>query len=108
MGYFHKTDMIQNRAITILAITGDMGWVVSTNRRWANVLRLWNRLANMNEKRLKKKVFNHDYSMTEGKYWCSEVKTILTKVDLLTHFHNKTPVDLIFVENHLLNDYKTD
>ena len=115
---FDKIDMIQNRAIRyfmgvhrftpILAITGDMGWVVSTNRRWANVLRLWNRLVNMNENRLTKKVFNYDYSMTGGKNWCSEVKTILTKVDLLTHFQNKTPVDLVFVENHLLYVYKID
>ena len=54
--------MIQNLAIRyfmgvhrftpILAITGDMGWVVSTSRCWANVLRLWNRFVNMDENRL--------------------------------------------------------
>ena len=64
---FDKIDMIQNRAIRyfmgvhrftpILAITGDMGWAVSTSRRWANVLRLWNRLVNMDENRLTKKIF---------------------------------------------------
>ena len=74
---FDKIDMIQNRAIRyfmgvlrftpILAITGDIGWVVSTNRRWANVLRLWNRLVNMNETRLTRKVFDYDYSMAGGK-----------------------------------------
>ena len=99
-----KIDMIQNRAIRyfmgvhrftpILAITGDMGWVVSTSRRWANVLRLWNRLVNMGINRLTKKIFNHDYSMTGGNSWCSDVKTILTKVDILTIFYDKTPVNL--------------
>ena len=85
-----KIDMIRNRAIryfmgvhrftSILAITGDMGWVVSTNRRWANVLRLWNRLVNRNETRLTRKFFDYDYSMAGGKNWCSDVKTILTIV----------------------------
>ena len=115
---FGKIDMIQNRAIRyfmgvhrftpILAITGDMGWVVSTNRRWANVLRLWNRLVNMNETRLTRKVFDYDYSMAGGKNWCSDVKTILTKVDLLAEFYNKTSVDLKNVENKLLENHKID
>ena len=59
---FDKIDMIRNWAIRyfmevlrftpILAITGNMAWVVSTSRRWANVLRLWNRLVSMEENRL--------------------------------------------------------
>ena len=46
---FDKINMIRNRAIRyflgvhrltpILAITGDMGWVSSTHRRWVNMLR---------------------------------------------------------------------
>ena len=115
---FDKIDMIQNRAIRyfmgvhrftpILATTGDMGWIVSTNRRWANVLRLWNRLVNMNETRLTRKVFDYDYSMAGGKNWCSDLKTILTKVDLLTEFYNKISVDLKNVENKLLENHKID
>ena len=115
---FDKIDMIQNRAIRyfmgvhrftpILAITGDMGWVVSTSRRWANVLRLWNRLVNMDENRLTKKIFNYDYSMPGGKSWCSDVKTILTKVDLLTNFYDKTPVDLKYIEKQLLDNHRVD
>ena len=38
-----------HRFTPILVITGDLGWVVSTNRRRANVLRLWNRLVSMSE-----------------------------------------------------------
>ena len=48
----------------------------------------------MDENRLTKKIFNYDYSISGGKSWCSDVKTILTKVDLLTNFYDKTPVDL--------------
>ena len=101
---FDIIDMIQNWAIRyfmgvhrftpILANTGDMGWVVSTSRRWANFLRLWNRLVNMHENRLTKKIFSYDYSMPGGKSWCSDGKTILTEVDLLTNFYDKTPIDL--------------
>ena len=99
---FDKIDMIQNRVIRysmgvhrftpILAITGDMGWVVSTSRRLANFLRLWNRLVYMDENRLTKKIFNYDYSMPGSKSWCSDGKTILTKVDLLTVFMTKHPL----------------
>ena len=48
----------------------------------------------MDEKRLTKKIFNYDYSMPGGKSWCSDVKTIPTKVDLLTKFYDKAPTDL--------------
>ena len=48
----------------------------------------------MDENRLTKKVFNYDYFMPGCKSWCSDVKTILTKVDLLTYFYDKTPIDL--------------
>ena len=94
--------------IPLLAITGDMGWVVSTSRRWANVLLLWNRLVNMDENRLTKKIFNYNYSMPGSVSWCSDVKTILTKEDLLTNFYNKTPLDLKHIENQLLDNHKVD
>ena len=58
--------MLQNRVIRyfmgvhrftpILALTGDIGWGVSTSRRWVNILRLMNKLIKMNENRLTKKV----------------------------------------------------
>ena len=44
-----------HRFTPILENTGDMGWAVSTSRRWANVLCLWNRLVNMDENRLAKR-----------------------------------------------------
>ena len=46
-----------HRFTPILAITGNMGRVVSTSRRWGNVLLLWNRLVNMDENRLTQKFF---------------------------------------------------
>ena len=46
--------------------------------------------------------------MPGGKSWCSDVKTILTKVDFLTNFYDKTPVDLKYIENQLLDNHRVD
>ena len=114
---FDKINMIQNRAIRyflgvhrftpILAITGDMGWVSSTHRRWVNMLRLWNRLVSMDITRFTRIVFEYDYRFT-GKNWCSDIKTILGQVNLLSSFHDKTPVNLKQVEDRLLEIHKLD
>ena len=65
---FNKIDTLQNRAIRyflgvhrftpILAINGEMGWTLSMYRRLVNMIRLWNRLVNMDDNRLTKCVFN--------------------------------------------------
>ena len=69
-GNFEKVNSVQNRAIRLflgvhkftsnLAINGDMGWVSSKIRRYLCILRFYNRLINMQEDRLAKKVFNRD------------------------------------------------
>lgn len=86
--HFNKGDMVQNRAIRyflgvhrftpILAINGDMGWPLSTYRRWTNMVRLWNRLVEMNGERLTKKIFLYDYSHCNTNSWCSEIKSVLS------------------------------
>ena len=76
-----------------------MGWLVSTRRRLANVFRVWNRIVNMTETWLTKKVFDYDYPMAGGKNWCSDVKNSLTKVDLFIDFYDKPSVDLKNVKN---------
>ena len=116
--YNEKSDMIQNRAIRyfmgvhrfapILAITGDMGWIVSSDRHCVNILRFWNRLVNMQESRITRKVFEYDYGFSGDKNWCSYVKVILGKVDLLAHFHDKTPVNLKDIENRLLERHTVE
>ena len=88
-----------HRFTPILAITLNMGLVVSTSRRWANVLRLWNRIVHMSETWLTKKVFDYDYPMAGGQNLCSDVKNSLTNVDRLTDFYDKTSIDLKNVEN---------
>ena len=80
---FPKSDMVQNRAIRyylgvhrftlILALSGDMGWTISVHRRWLNIIRLWNRLVDMDDDRLTKKVFVYGFNKNTNSTWCSEV-----------------------------------
>ena len=103
--------MIQNRAIhyfmrvhrftSILAITCDMGWITSVHRRWVNMLGVWNGIVRMESTRLTKIVFEYDYNQT-GKTWCSDIKTILGQINLMSSFQNKS-VNLKTVEERLLN-----
>ena len=70
---FSCVDNVQNRALRYflglhrftphLAFSGEVGWLPSTERRWLNMFRLWNRLIRMEDSRLTKKGFYWDYSM---------------------------------------------
>ena len=57
--------------------------------------------------RLTRIVFEYDYRFT-GKNWCSAIKTILGQVNLLSSFHDRTPVNLKQVEDRLLEIHKPD
>ncbi len=77
-------DKIQFRAITyylgvhpttpLLALEGDMGWNSCQIRQLINMIRLWNRMINMDENRLTKRVCKWDYIICKN--WCFEVKEI--------------------------------
>ena len=114
---FGKIDTVQNRAIRyflgvhrftpILAINGEMGWTISMHRRWANMLRLWNRLIGMNNDRLTKCVFETDYC-APGKTWCSEIKSIFDQLNMQNNFVNKLTVNLKHAENQLGTTYQRE
>jgi hypothetical protein len=68
-----RADIVQNRAIRFylgvhrfasnLAINGDMGWVTCEVRQKVEMLRLWNRLINVSDTRIVKKIFNWDKAL---------------------------------------------
>jgi hypothetical protein len=68
---YKKADSVQNRAIRfylgvhcyapISAINGEIGWDICQTRWKGNMFRLWNRLIEMDNNRLTKKIFNWDY-----------------------------------------------
>ena len=52
------------------------------------MIRYWNRLINMDDSRLCKKVFLWNYSIC-GDNWCAEIKDILSKIGMTRSFENK-------------------
>ena len=58
---------------------GDMGWATPQMRHHANMMRFWNRLVNMDDDRLTKKVFMWDWMLNKAN-WSSEMLTVLKVV----------------------------
>ena len=71
------------------ALSGDIGWLPCRYRRYISIIRYWNRLIQMNNERLIKKVFLHDYDQNSNKSWSNDVENIRDTVNLLTHYENK-------------------
>lgn len=100
---FQSIDNVQNRALRyflgvhrfapILALHGDTGWVPSVYRRWHCMLRFWNRLITMDDARLTKRAFLHDYNMCTNN-WCSDIKKLFCDIGMSLHYDNKTVIDL--------------
>ena len=83
-----------------------MGWTISVHRRWLNIIRLWNRLVDMDDDRLTKKVFVYDFNKNTNSTWCSEVKSILEKIGLRTRcFQNMIKSDIKVCEQSLFDNY---
>lgn len=64
----------------ILAVQGDMGWLPGSIRRKCEMIRLWNRLVNMSEDRINKKVFI--WSKFNGSPRAKEIFTLFEEVGL--------------------------
>lgn len=114
---YQSLDNVQHRGIRhymgvhrfapILAITGDIGWIPTNQRRWINMIRIWNRVITMDENKITKHVFNTDYSNCHN-YWCSEIKDIFSKIGLVENLNNRTPVNLMIVKSAIENYYKSE
>ena len=87
---YAQIDSIQNKAIRIFlgvhrfaplaAINGDIGWTNSRTRRHISILRLWNRIVQMEEDRLPRIVLNWDRSFNRNN-WSSELKAVLRTIE---------------------------
>ena len=111
---YSDIDSVQNRSIRYflgvhrfapkLAINGDVGWMPSTERRWYNMLRYWNRLVNMDDSRICKKVFLWDYNICHNN-WSSEVRDIMTKIGIIRQFQSRSSCNLTDVKVSLQDLY---
>ena len=88
----------------VVAMLGELEWLPSVNERWICMLRWWNHLVNLEDHRLLKKIFYYDYQKCK-KNWCSEIKSIFTKLDMLSTYENKVSCNLKQCELVLLNMY---
>ncbi len=110
-------DKIQQRALRyylgvhqktpILALEGDTGWKKCQNRRLILMCKLWNRIVCMEESRLTRKIFDHEYKLCSNN-WCEEIKLLLTKYGQQYAFNHKTKCDIDRIENGLENLYKEE
>ena len=69
------------------------------------MLRCWNRLITFNNDIITKQLFEFDYEKSSNN-WCSEIKAILTSLDLLDVYDRKILIDLKIAEQRLINLYK--
>ena len=86
-----------------LAITDAKGWLPSNYRRWVSMIRYWNRLILFDDNRLTKRVFNMDYNKCRNN-WCSDLKTVMSNLNLINHFENKSIIHIDTVKNKI-NEY---
>ncbi len=60
----------------LLALEGGMGWIHPNVRIHTEMLRFWNRVLNMDESRLTRKMFEYDYKRCK-KNCCNDTKQLL-------------------------------
>lgn len=89
-GKLECSSKIQHRALRyylgvhqktpILALEGDTGWLSCTVRRHIEMIRLWNRLVNMDDSRLTKRIFMWDYNQCKNN-WCQEMEQLCNDIE---------------------------
>ena len=110
--------MVQNRAARVFlgvnrfapkhAIEGDIGWIPPIIRRKLNMVRMWNRVLNMDSYRLPRIVY--DNMVATDHLWYMEVKSIFTSADIMDTFERNLPVHnlkslLKYIQEKLLIQY---
>ena len=100
---FSSVDDVQNRGIRYylgvhrfapkLGINGDVGWLPSKERRHINIIRYWNRLLDMDNRRLCKQVFQWDYNLCKNN-WSSDIKVLMSSLNLTNFFEKQTKCNM--------------
>ena len=107
---FPKTEQVQYKGARYFlgvhqfastnCLLGDMGWVSANTRHKLLILKYWNRLCEMNEFRVTKKIFIWDISHSHRKgTWSYCVKNILSDIGCEDLFQNTQPCDTKFAKH---------
>ena len=99
---FNKSEIVQNRAsrvylgvhrfAPVLGLQGDLRWLSCRTRRKLNMVRYWNRLVNMDNTRITKRVFQWDYESNVNN-WSSEINKILEEHSFDREFENQALIN---------------
>ncbi|KAK3092919.1 hypothetical protein FSP39_008861 [Pinctada imbricata] len=113
---FHNLHSVQLKAMRyflgvhrftpILAIQGESGWPPTVVRHRVNVLRLWNRLTQMDADRVTRKIFEWDLTEFKPDSWSSQTNDLFASLGLDSMFRNRQPCDISASEGKLIDIYK--
>ena len=113
---FQTLENIQNRAVRfflgvhrfapLLAIYGDIGWIPCHYRHWLNMTRVWNRLMFMDDDRICKQAFNHDYNLCQNN-WSSNFKNMASKLGFDGEFDSKETINTVLFKARLQDFYSS-
>jgi len=102
---YSKTDGVHQLAMRVFlgvhkfapisALYCDTGWLKPQYHRWADMIRLWNRLLKIPQDRITRKIFEIDYDRSHTtSNWSSKVKDIFSLLDLEHIFNLKLNCDM--------------
>ncbi len=77
----------------LLAICGDMGWKNPQQSRQRKIIQYWNRLLNMSDDRLTKKLFLYDKTVCKDN-WSSEVKALCEQLGFTDDFNESREINV--------------
>ena len=109
-----KTTLVQNRAMRVflgvnqrapnIGMLGDLGWIPHCNTKHVCLLRYWNKLIDLDENRLTKRVFNTEYQVN-GK-WSKSVKKVLSALNMNDVYDEQTTCDLSLCKDRLFSNFE--
>ena len=71
------------------------------------MIRFWNRILNIGNDRLLRRIFEEDYRLCNNN-WCSEVRLIMSSLELDEYFENKLIVNFDSVKHKTASFYSTN
>jgi hypothetical protein len=108
-----KLEQIQTRAIRvylgvhkfapIAGLFGDMGWLPLVYQRKIDLIKYWNRLINMDDDRLTKKIFIFDWNSKTNKTWCHSVEKVFNQLNMNHEFENMINCEINSITTKIYN-----
>ena len=95
-----------NRYAAKIAIIGDMGWMPGNIRRKIHLIRYWNRLISLQDDRITKVLFLHDYNSNNNTSICHAMKLTFIEINMENVYNSLTLCNIDDVKSKLLCIYQ--